>query len=130
MEYIKREDLTENIAIIKINKSYREGLSEKELYDVTRGCWKRKLESVSNAEYVLAVSSGIVREVYDVDKWVEAEDLHRETIQFDARVEKGRVGFHGKIAVPEIREKYIGKYVNNLYKRGEAGPVKLFLKED
>ena len=35
------EDIKENIVIIKINKSYREGMSETELYDVTRGCWKR-----------------------------------------------------------------------------------------
>ena len=38
--------LRENIVIIKINKSYREGISETELYDVSRGCWKRKIASV------------------------------------------------------------------------------------
>ncbi len=32
------EDITDNIVIIKINKSYREGMSDRELYDVTRGC--------------------------------------------------------------------------------------------
>ncbi len=34
------EDITDNIVIIKINKSYREGMSGTELYDVTRGCWQ------------------------------------------------------------------------------------------
>ena len=37
---INLEDITENIAIIKINKSYREGMTPVELYDRTRGCWK------------------------------------------------------------------------------------------
>ena len=36
------EDIRENIVIIKINKSYREGMSETELYDVTRGCRSRQ----------------------------------------------------------------------------------------
>ena len=30
------EDIRENIVIIKINKSFREGMSKNELYDVTR----------------------------------------------------------------------------------------------
>ena len=40
------EDIRDNIVIIKINKSFREGMGETELYDVTRGCWKRKIASV------------------------------------------------------------------------------------
>lgn len=48
--------------IIKINKSFREGMSETELYDVTRGCWKRKTASVENADCALAVVYGIVKE--------------------------------------------------------------------
>ena len=55
--------LRENIVIIKINKSYREGISETELYDVSRGCWKRKIASVEKADYALAVVYGIVKEV-------------------------------------------------------------------
>lgn len=46
MEKLSVDDLQENIAIIKINKSYRNGMSPLELYDITRGCWKRKLKSV------------------------------------------------------------------------------------
>lgn len=49
------EDITDNIVIIKINKSYREGMSETKLYDVTRGCWKKSLASVEKADYALAV---------------------------------------------------------------------------
>ena len=66
--------LRENIVIIKINKSYREGISETELYDVSRGCWKRKIASVEKADYALAVVYGIVKEVYQIDKWLPAEN--------------------------------------------------------
>lgn len=62
------EDIRENIVIIKINKSFRKGMSEIELYDVTRGCWKRKVASMEKADYSLAVVYGIVNEVYQIDK--------------------------------------------------------------
>lgn len=68
------EDIRENIVIIKINKSFREGMSETELYDVTRGCWKRKITSVEKADYALAVVYGIVKEVYQIEEWLPTEN--------------------------------------------------------
>jgi len=129
IEKLDRNDLTENIAIIKINQSYREGMSPLELYDVTRGCWKRKLESVEKAEYVLAVAYGIVKEVYKVDRWFHAEQLKRETIHDDPEDHIGRIAFEGSVADENIRLKYLEKSVANLYKFGEADPVKVFFKE-
>jgi hypothetical protein len=35
-----KEDITDNIIIIKINRSYKPDMSDLQLYDVTRGCWK------------------------------------------------------------------------------------------
>lgn len=119
------EDVTEDIVIIKINKSYSPMLSALQLYDVTRGCWKRKIESVSVAEYALAVSYGKVVEVYKIDYWCTADKLNRETIPYDPEIEKGRIGFFGSVAENSIRNKYIGKSVKNFFKWGEADPVKV-----
>ena len=38
LSYLTPSDITEDIVIIKINKSYYPGISALELYDVTRGC--------------------------------------------------------------------------------------------
>ena len=127
MNELKRQDIKHNIAIIKINKSYRDNLSKLELYDVTRGCWKRRLELMKPVEYVLAVAFGVVKEVYKVDKWVPADELNRETIPFNAEKEKGRIGFFGKIAEEDVRNAYLGKSVAGLYKKGEMGSVKILL---
>jgi len=129
MKRLCRDDLEENIATIKINKSYKENMSELELYDITRGCWRRKIESLKEVEYVLAVVFGEVKEVYQVMEWLPAAELKRETIPFDAAVERNRIGFAGYVAPNEIRRKYRGKSVADLYKKGEANPVKVFLKE-
>ncbi len=122
------EDIRENIVIIKINKSYREGMSETELYDVTRGCWKRKIASVEKADYALAVVYGIVKEVYQIDKWFPAENEVRETIPYNEAVDAGRIIFKGRTANEEIRKKYLDHSVAGLFKRGEVAPVKVILK--
>jgi len=126
---LNRSDLKENIVTIKINKSYREGMSALELYDVTRGCWKRKLESVEKAEYAFAVAYGIVKEVYRIDRWFPAEQLNRETIHDDPEKHVGRIAFEGSVADDSIRSKYIEKSVADLFKHGEADPVKVFFKD-
>ena len=122
------EEIRENIVIIKINKSYREGMSEIELYDVTRGCWKRKIASVEKADYALAVVYGIVKEVYQIDKWFPAENEVRETIPYNEAVDAGRIIFKGRTANEEIRKKYLDHSVSGFFKRGEIAPVKVILK--
>lgn len=123
--YLTSDDITNDVVIIKINKSYHPGLTALELYDVTRGCWKRKIESVKSAKYALATFKGQVVEVYDIDHWCPACELNRKTIPFDAEVEKNRIGFFGVVANEKLREKYIGKSVKNFFKKGEVDPVKL-----
>lgn len=122
------EDIRDNIVIIKINKSYREGMSKTELYDATRGCWKRKIASVEKANYALAVVYGIVKEVYQIDKWLPAENEVRETIPYNEAVDAGRIIFKGRPADEKIRKKYQNHSVAGLFKRGEAAPVKVILK--
>ncbi len=122
------EEIRENIVIIKINKSFREGMSKTELYDVTRGCWKRKIASVEKAEYALAVVYGIVKEVYQIDEWLLAENEVRETIPYNEAVDAGRIIFKGRTADEEIRKKYLDYSVAGLFKRGEVAPVKVILR--
>ncbi len=122
------DDIRENIVIIKINKSFREGMSDTELYDVTRGCWKRKIASVEKADYALAVVYGIVKEVYQIDEWLPAESEVRETIPYNETVDAGRIVFKGRVADEEIRKKYLDYSVADFFKRGDAGPVKVIFK--
>ena len=123
--YLTPTDISEDVVIIKINKSYYPGIAALELYDVTRGCWRRKIESVGSAKYALATCKGKVVEVYKINYWCPASELHRETIAYNPERHWNRIGFFGSVADKEVREKYIGKSVKNFFKRGEADPVKL-----
>ena len=123
--YLTPSDITEDVVIIKINKSYYPGITALELYDITRGCWRRKIESVGSAKYALATYKGEVVEVYKVNYWCPASELHRETIAYNPERHWNRIGFFGSVADNEIREKFVGKSVKNFFQWGEADPVKL-----
>ena len=87
-EILKRDDITENVIIIKINKSYESGMDAERLYDVTRGCWKVSIAYASQADYALSVVFGEVKEVYKIFEWVPASEERRKTIEYDAEKEE------------------------------------------
>lgn len=68
---LEKEDIKHSILIIKINKLYRRGMSEEELYDAVRGFWNISLKSIEarKVEYVFGVYNGLIVGVYKPDKW-------------------------------------------------------------
>ncbi len=129
MEYLEREDLEENIAIIKIGRSFKDARTPDQLYDCTRAEWRVKLERAQKSDYALCVYDKIVREVYEIDCWMPAEKIVRESFP-DLTPIHGRIGFEGKVAPDKIRDKYVGKSVAHLYKWGDANPVRFFFVEE
>lgn len=128
MKELQIQDIQDNLVVIKINQSYREGMTAAELYDVTRGSWKRKIESVKDAKYALSVSDSKVIEVYEIKEWLPSEQVIRETIPYDPEKVAGRISFNGEVAGDEIRARYIDASVKALFKWGEADPVKVIHK--
>ena len=120
------EDITENLVVIKINQLYSPDMSALELYEATRGIWKRRIKSVESADYCLAVCKGTVVEVYRIDGWYPAGVTEYKTRVLNKERCVGRIEFVGDVAPDRIRNAYIGKSVKNLFKPGEASPVKLF----
>lgn len=123
-----REDITENVIAIKINQAYRENMTVLELYEVTRGYWKVDVKRAEKADYVFSVYKGMIKEVYKVKEWLPAGTIPRSTLP-DAEVPADRFEFVGEIAEENIRDKYIEKSIANLYRNGEANPIKYFYTE-
>ena len=123
------EDITENVIAIRINHSYRENMTQAALYDVTRGYWILNKERAEQAEYAFCVYKGEVKEVYRIKQWLPAGSTPRPTLPKRATPE-GRYEFVGEIAEKTVRDKYIGKSIANLYKRGAANPIRYFLTSE
>ena len=128
MKYLSERDIHHDLVVIKINRTYYDGMSAEALYDYTRGIWKRKIESVSVADYALSVVFGIVVEVYKIDHWMPASETKFTARKVDPKKAAERIAFVGSVAEESVRKRYIGKSVANLYKYGDANPVRVFLK--
>jgi hypothetical protein len=100
--------ITDPVILIRVNQLYRHGMPAAELYDITRGVWALGLSRASKMKYVFAVYEGVVREVFEPEKWIPAlttkYPTRNDLVPEDA---KGRIEFVGKVAPESIRQKYL-----------------------
>ncbi len=81
------------------------------LYDAVRYSWKVRKNRVDKIKYVLGVVGGVVKEVFEVEKWQLADN-------------GVRYEFVGHIAPDEIRNIFKDKRIPEKYsKKGSANPV-------
>jgi hypothetical protein len=110
------------VLLIRINRLYRHGMPDKELYEATRGVWRLGSRR-ERSRYAFAVFEGIVREVYAIDKWHPAGTLGYETRHEDLAV-KGRWEFEGRVAPEGVRKRYVGGSVATYFAKGSQSPIK------
>ena len=126
---LKLEDISENILIIRINRAYRNDMTDFELYEATRGTWVISLEKARQIEYVFAVYASMILEVYSVAGWHPAFSTFYGTIpnlasNFD------RFEFVGKIAPDEVRRKYRLCSVSGIFDYGARNPIRYILNKE
>lgn len=126
--FLALEDITENVIAIKVSRSYKENMTKTALYEATRGYWKLNIKRAKQAEYAFSIFKGIIKEVYKIEEWLPAGSIPRSTLP-DAEIPADRYEFVGEVAEENIRGKYIEKSIVNLYRKGDANPVRYFLKE-
>jgi hypothetical protein len=118
----KRARITEPAILIRINQLYRYGMSDVELYDATRSAWvvgdRRKKVTLAFAVY-----EGVVREVYGVTDWLPGGSTFNVRNQGLRRRRPGRWEFVGVIAEPAMRDRYINRYVGDLFRQGAQNPI-------
>ncbi len=119
-------NITEPVLLIRTSKLFKEGMSYKELYEITRGVWKIGANR-DKAEYACCVANGIVQEIYTIQKWQPAGTTPYEMpVMADANTKgkwEGRWEFKGKVAPDSIRNKYKGKSVAHYFAKGNANPI-------
>ena len=123
-EELTFESIDENVIIFRIAK-YQHGMSAREIYDLTRRCWKVNVEKARKADLAFAVYKGIVLEVYRIDEWVPGHSTYNSIPVSDEikrrDKQQGRWEFEGRVA-DNLREKYVGKNVSGFFKRGNQHP--------
>lgn len=118
----KQVEVREPSLLIRINRSYRYGMTAAELYDATRSAW-RLGPRAERAEYAFAVFQGVVREVYEISGWLEGGMTFNNRTGGRPALRRGRWEFVGTVADETIRRRYVNRYVGHRFRRGQQSPV-------
>lgn len=104
-------DTQQPVILINLNKRYRWGITEAELYEATRKFWvlgRRR----NGAKYAVPTYRGLTREVYEIAEWYHSDD-------------RNRWAFNGNRVMDEsIRKELIYKSIKDLFQPGAANPIK------
>lgn len=108
--------------LIRINRLYRHGMSAHELYEATRGIWKvgPRREGVRHA---FAVFEGVVREVFEIERWDPALTTPYDTRELTREQGEGRWEFIGHRATEDVRATYVNRSVKEYFKHGQQSPM-------
>lgn len=93
--------------LILININSWEDIGDEELLDRVRYAWRISKHRAEKADYVLAVTQGVVRGVFVPEKWLPATPEHFPPPRFEGP-RPPRIGFHGKKAPADIWIHYVG----------------------
>jgi hypothetical protein len=124
--------IDEPAVAININQQYKHVNSAEDLYNCTRGMWRLSIERANKAQYAFAVYQGVIKEVYEIERWIPVSDItrdywrKRESAQgryFPPEVHDGRSEFIGKLAPEALRKKYVGRL---LPIRHSQNPIRYF----
>lgn len=125
----KTTNIDEPAILIRISKAFRFTMTEEELYEYTRGRWKLSPIRAKNAKLAFAVYQGVIQEIYEIAEWFPAgttESDRKSTNKSGLDTPEsliGRYEFVGKIATPEIRQKYKHMSVEHLFSQGNSNPI-------
>lgn len=97
------------VVLFSLKESFREGMGDDEILEITRGVWEIDPARAEESEYAFGVFRGVARGVYTVDKFFPAGTLkYRFRPDSDVKI-PGRWEFSGSAAPKEILAKYLGK---------------------
>ncbi len=121
----EKADIRHKALLINVNQSTKGelfyGSKDSSLYEATRYAWKVSKSRAEKAEVILATYQGIIKGAFVADKWLEATPENFP----DRNPARGRFGFIGCEASPDIQNLYVGKRVPDEFrKRGAANPIR------
>jgi hypothetical protein len=76
-EELNDKDIKHRVIAIIINKTYKRRMSDTDIYDIVRGCWRLNKQVAQKYEYVLAIYNSLVKAVYKPTAWYYCSDRTR-----------------------------------------------------
>ncbi len=118
----RRVEIREPAILIRINRLYRYGMSDVELYDATRSAWKLG-ERRDAARLAFSVFEGVVREVYQITGWMPRGSTFNTRRAGRGVEAEDRWEFVGVVAEDSVRKRYVNGYVGHYFAHGAQNPI-------
>ncbi len=117
-------DVVHPALLIRINRHYRYGMEEKELYEFTRSSWKLGPKRM-RAKFAFSIFHGVVRAVFEILSWHPSRSTPFEIRVLDSSFppDPRRKEFIGKPADSAILAQYLGRSVRHYFKQGLQSPI-------
>ncbi len=109
------------VILFRIPKLWHRGMADAELYEATRGWWLINPGRAAKAQFALAVSRGVVRQIYRPDSW--RKRARGEAGWTSAEIRRPRFGFEGRIA-DDAPGDWLNHNVQQFLRRGFQGPIR------
>ena len=106
-------EIVEPVILITVNRLFKRNMSADEIYEITRGNWVVG-ERRNKARFAFAVYNGIVRQVYEIQKWFPVQARSQESKTQD------RWRFDGTVA--QDLQHYVGGSVEQY--TGAQNPIR------
>ena len=107
-------NITENVLLIRLSKTFSYNMDPMDLYDYTRGIWRLDEKRIEKVTHAFAVYDGIIQETYNVLQWFKGGTTFTNRIDIDEWKKFERWEFIGSIS-EEMRKKYRYKSVAHYY---------------
>ncbi len=115
-----RFSIKELAILIVVNQLFERGMNDDELYEITRGNWIIG-ERRDEAKFAFSVYNGVVRQVYEIQKWFPV------TVRRQGQKTQQRWRFDGTIS--QDLQHYVGGSVENYVAHGAQNPINMLTVE-
>ena len=130
---LKPANFSEKVVLLNLTKNWEDGMENTDdknmafsLYEASRGSWVMNYDEAQEIEYALPVHDGKIIEVYKVVKWLGEGEVMRDPKYVDPSENK-RCDFVGNIADNDVRRKYVGNTVKELYEWPKQNSVRIII---
>ena len=113
------------VLVLRVAQEFKPGMRAGEVYEIVRGVWRiaEDLRDKTVGAFALAVHQGVVHGVFCIDGWTPAAAEDYRTAKYDPAQQRWK--FFSTSEVPKsVMEAYLGKSVQNYFKRGDQNPVR------
>ncbi|WP_330111683.1 hypothetical protein VSU16_02560 [Cetobacterium somerae] len=117
--------MKEECLLVIVNQSYKEGMTQEEIYKIARKSWRVSLDKLSSLKYVFAISNSKIVGMFECYDWHEIKD--EKNLEYNGE-NLGRKYFNGTLVKENILKKYLSSDISFITKQQQT-PT-LYLKDN